>query len=256
MKTLAVAIQKGGQGKSMLCASLAFYAAEAGLKALVVDLDGSGNVSRNLHATYDAEFAPSVSFFVDQRPTPQPVPLPSNVKGSISLFSGDRRLTAVDESADMEPQAVRKQLASYTDFDVCFIDTPPTLGKRLRAALMASDFVVMPFVPARESVDGLGDLLETIEQVKQEVNPTLQVLGVLANKVNSRSHGEMKILQDIRDLAPGLLMTLNIHERTSISGAMGASRPVWQNMGGESHRFAAKEVHAVCKHILKAILKK
>lgn len=257
MKTLTIAIQKGGQGKSMLCASLAWYAAEAGLRALVVDLDGSGNVSRNLHATYDAESAPSVSFFVDEHPTPQPVPLPSSVKGSIALFSGDRRLTVVDESADMDLQAVRTQLKHYvTDFDVCFIDTPPTLGKRLRAALVASDFVVMPFELARESVDGLGDLLDTIEQVKQDKNPNLQVVGLLANRVNSRSHGEQKILQDIRALAPGLLMSLSINERTSISGAMGVSKPVWRSMVGESHRLAAKEVHTACKHIIKSMLKK
>lgn len=239
----------------MLNTHLAFYAAEMGLKVLAVDLDGQGNFSRNLCAEFDREQSPTFGLYGDQHPTPLSATLPAGIKGSISLLTGDHRLVEVDENPALVAQTLRDQLARYKGFDLCLIDPPPTLGKRLRAGLMAADYVVMPFVPARESVDGLGDLLDTIERVKQESNPNLHVLGLLPNKVNSRSKAEKAIIADIRSVAPGMVLPLTINERTSISSAMAASRPVWQGSGGESHRLAAKELRAACGHILKNVLK-
>jgi chromosome partitioning protein len=131
------------------------------------------------------------------------------------------------------------------------IDPPPTLGKRLRAALLAADGVVMPFVPARESIDGLGDLLDTVESVRAGGNSELKVLGLLANKVNSRSKSEAKILADLRNQLGSLLMPMQVNERTSIAEALANSRPVWARSGGESQRLAAVELETACKAILK-----
>jgi chromosome partitioning protein len=151
-------------------------------------------------------------------------------------------------------ETLRARLPSCAgDADLVVIDPPPTLGKRLRAALIAADCVVMPFVPARESVDGLGDLMDTIEEIKQRHNPALQVLGLLANKVNSRSGFDRRILDDIKQAAPDMLMPVAINERTSIAGAMAMSRPVWHAAGGASQRDAAAEVREACSHILKIV---
>jgi chromosome partitioning protein len=258
MKTIVFAIQKGGQGKSMLATHFAFYAAQAKQRVLAVDLDGQGNFSRNLCAELiDKEAAPALSLFEGaQRPA---LPLSSQHlgPGSASLFSGDHRLVRVDEVPKLVPGSLRDGLVGIAQsYDVCVIDPPPTLGKRLRAALMAADYVVMPFAPARESVDGLGDLLDTIEQIKKEHNPSLQVLGLLANKINSRSLDEKKTLKEIEAAAPGMLLPTRIHERTSIASAMAASQPVWVRSGGASQRLAAQELRAACAHILKAMLKK
>lgn len=258
MKTIVCAIQKGGQGKSMLATHLAFMAAERGKAVLAVDLDSQGTFSRNLSAdVFESQYSAAVSLFAATRPAPLGACLSFDAKGSVALYAGDRALVEVDEQPKLQPGALRSSLQAVGGgFDVCVIDPPPTLGKRLRAALMAADFVVMPFVPARESVDGLGDLMETIEQVKQEHNPGLQVIGLLANKVNSRSRDEQKIIADIRAAAPDMLLPLMIHERTSVAGAMAASRPVWLRSGGESQRLAASELRAACDHILKLSLKK
>lgn len=256
MKTIVSAIQKGGQGKSMLDTHLAFMAAELGKSVLAVDLDGQGNFSRNLSPEYDRDHSPSFGLFSGGVKTSHPVALPFSAKGSISMLTGDHRLVSVDETPSMEPGALRASLAHFRAVDLCVIDPPPTLGKRLRAALMAADFVVMPFVPARESVDGLGDLMDTIEQVKNQHNPGLQVIGLLPNKVNSRSKADQKIIADIRAVAPGMLLPMQINERTSISGAMAVSRPVWHVSGGESQRLAAAEIRAACSFILKTVFKK
>lgn len=256
MKTLVAAIQKGGQGKSMLSTHLAWMAAEMGKSVLAVDFDSQGTFSRNLSAEFDQDNSASFGLVTGQHPQPALIPLPFAAKGRIELLSGDKRLVQFDEAPELLVSALRGALSAFKGFDLCVIDPPPTLGKRLRAALMTANFVVMPFTPARESVDGLGDLLATIEEVKQEYNPGLHVLGLLPNKVNSRSKAEQQTIKDIRAAAPGMLLPLQINERTSICGAMAASRPVWLGTGGESHRLAAGELRAACKHILNTVFKK
>lgn len=257
MKTIVFAIQKGGQGKSMLAAHFAFYAAESGRSVLAVDLDGQGNFSRNLTTDpFDKDAAPALSLFKGRTRPALPLHGKHFGVGSVALFSGDRSLVEVDEVPKLVPQSLRERLQTVSGaFDLCVIDPPPTLGKRLRAALMAADYVVMPFAPARESVDGLGDLMDTIEEVKGEHNPGLQVLGLLANKINSRSNDEKRTLLGIEEAVPGMLLADRIHERTSISSAMAASQPVWARSGGASQRLAAQELRAACGSILASMLK-
>lgn len=253
MKTLCIAIQKGGQGKSMLCTHMAFAAAERGLKVLAIDLDGQGNFSKNIFAGYEPKDGELVmDVFLDTRPTPLVIDLPG-VAGSIALLGGEKRLTSVDETPEVPEVALQQALQHYAkDFDLCIIDPPPTLGKRLRIALLATDFVLMPFVPARESIDGLSDLLDTITYIKESGNQSMSIIGLLANKVNSRSAADKKMIADVQ--ATGMLIPHTIHERTSITGAMADSQPVWAGRGGESQRLAAKEVRAACDYVLKQIL--
>jgi chromosome partitioning protein len=250
MKTVTFAIQKGGQGKTALCTHLVEYAAAQGMSVLAVDLDGQGNFSRNLQQDeFDRDLASVYHVFVND-PFP-PMPLRRKL-GEVSLYSGDQRLVEVDETPSMRPELLRDFLQEWTPmFDLCVIDPPPTLGKRLRAALLAADGVVMPFVPARESIDGLGDLLDTVESVRSGGNSELKVLGLLANKVNSRSKSEAKILTDLRNQLGSLLMPMQVNERTSIAEALANSRPVWARSGGESQRLAAAELETACKAILK-----
>lgn len=258
MKTIVCAIQKGGQGKSMLGTHLAFLAAEQGRSVVAVDLDGQGTLTRNLFdGEIDRDAAPTLSLFTGTLRPPTAITPPFSLKGNIRLMTGDRRLVQIDETPKISAEMLRTRLPECADgADLVVLDPPPTLGKRLRAALMAADFVVMPFVPARESVDGLGDLMDTIEEVKREHNPGLQVLGLLANKVNSRSGFDRRILDDLQQAAPDMLLPMMIHERTSVSGAMAVSRPVWHGSHGASQQLAAAEVRKACGHILQTVFKR
>jgi chromosome partitioning protein len=258
MKTIVCAIQKGGQGKSMLGTHLAFLAAEQGRAVLAVDLDGQGTLTRNLFdGEVDRDVSPTLSLFTGTPRQPTTLTLPFRVEGGIRLMTGDRRLVEIDETPKIRVESLRDRLPQCANgAELVVVDPPPTLGKRLRAALIAADFVVMPFVPARESVDGLGDLMDTIEEVKREHNPGLQVLGLLANKVNSRSSFDRKILDDLQQAAPDMLLPMMIHERTSVSGAMAASRPVWQGTNGASQQLAAAELREACDHILQIVFKR
>jgi chromosome partitioning protein len=252
MKVVTFAIQKGGQGKTALCTHLAEYAVAQGLRVLAVDLDGQGNLSRNLNPEeFDRDLSSAYSVFIGKSMPPQSL---SRRAGELAMYTGDQRLVEVDETPSMRPDILGKFLRKRASlFDLCVIDPPPTLGKRLRAALLAADGVVMPFVPARESLDGLGDLLDTIEAVRSRGNDRLRVLGLLANKVNSRSKSEAKILTDLRHQLGGLVLPMQVNERTSIAEALAHSRPVWARSGGESQRLAVVELEVACATILKKL---
>lgn len=254
MKTFAIANQKGGVGKTTVARNQAFYSIERELRTLCVDLDPQKNFSktlrafreRNLGAPDDDEvfLTASVLFEGD---TQGLVPMDCG-RGS-ALIAADRELVDVASlplDALHNPAATLAKFAA--DYDVCIIDTAPTLGNPLYAALIAADFVVCPCTVDQDATDGLTDLFEDIARVQQMGwNPDLVPLGVLANCVNSRRAFDMAGLQQLRDELGELLLDTVLFERAATKYAK--DRAVWQAQRGESHQLAAREMKAVCARI-------
>lgn len=260
MRVIVCANQKGGVGKTAIATHIAFMAAETGLRVLALDLDAQGTLTRNLSAEFDGADVGSAGLFQAQAVKQQPLDVmvkAARRNGALAVLPGDERLVAIDHDPAMQAGALRAALRAYAeDFDLCVIDPPPTLGKRLEAALVAADFVVMPFTATRESIDGMGQLMATIHAAKESANPGLNIIGFLANQVNTRSMQQRKVLAQVQAAAPGLLLATRISARTSIADMLALSRPVWQHTSGESHLRAAVEMRNACKHILQIAFKK
>lgn len=257
MKTIVCAIEKGGQGKSMLASHIAWLAAATGKKVLAVDLDGQGNFSSYLLGDYDRSAAPCMSLFGKRPADPLKVEFPKGSPGSIHVFTGDKTLRSVDESERIATTALRDSLQTLANgFDMCVIDAPPGSAKRMEAGLIAADHVVMPFEAKAASVHGLNDLLETLKSIQRDANPHLNIIGLLPNRINSRSKHQQELLTLVQGIAPGKVLPFSIQERTSIEYALELQIPVWQNVNGASHRLAANEVLTACTHILKTLFKK
>lgn len=249
MTTIVIANQKGGVGKSAISSHLAFYCAELRLRVLLIDLDAQRNATDNIceTAAVDAEVSSNI-FFGDKLNSPQIVALPNGKR--ISVIGGDKRLLEVDATPRLKEGALREYLSKLPDYDVCIIDLSPSFGKRFRAALLAGDYVVMPFEPAHESVNGLADLVESIDAARKE-NPRLAYVGFLANKVNSRSAGQAQTLDEVKKMAGSLLMPERVMNRTAITEMLKIKKPVWRTGGGASQREAGKEMLAACAAIIK-----
>lgn len=244
MKTLVVANQKGGVGKTTLLVHMAHYAAEAGSRVLVIDLDPQRNTTHSLEAFADGTCA---SALFDAKP----IELKAAAIARITLIGADSALVDVDRAKlDTAQDFVGhvRRFSDSGDFDVCLIDTSPVLGLRMVAALAAANYAIAPIELQAYSINGIAAMLKTIYGIRQQLNPGLQFLGMLPSRVNAHSPAQKANLAALLMRHPDLIMRRAITERTSIGEAASEQRPVWESPK-TSAREAGKEMKRVLAHI-------
>lgn len=248
-RILAIANQKGGVGKSTETVHIARYAADFEQKrVLVVDLDPQANTSG---CFLSASYGLAASALFDEAPA---VGSPTVISERLHIIPADKALADVEEMPMDIIARPREQLRRF-DYDLIVIDTPPTLGRRLMAALVAADAVLTPFVMDKFSLDGMADLFETIQSIRSHYNADLVHLGILPNKYNSRSASQKAALNELREALGDMVLPHVITERVSISDALAAGNPVWATKkGGESARLAAAELKAACADIYQRVM--
>lgn len=241
MKTLVVANQKGGVGKSTLTVHLAWYAAELGARVLIIDLDSQGNSSSTLQ-----EYACDVDaseLFLEAAPGSVPANQVVLIKGDTKLVDVDRLPAAIAGHFTKHVAALRSQ------FDLCIIDTAPAAGLRQVAALIAANYVVSPIELETYSIQGITSMMQTIYGVKQRFNKSLTFLGMLPSRFNSHSPSQKSALAEILKAYPKLVFPLAIGLRTSIADAVTDRVPVWR-----VSKTAAREAGREMKAALAAIV--
>ena len=254
MKTIAIANQKGGVGKTTVARNLAFFGIERGLRVLCVDLDPQKNFSKTLRALRERTLGDQgdelqsltgSALFDGDAIELRPLACSENA----ALVAADRELVDVASRPLEDLHGPRAALAKLArDYDLCIIDTAPTLGNPLYAALIAADFVVCPCTMDQDAIDGLGDLFEDIARVQQlEWNADLVTLGLLANRVNTRRAFDRNALGQLRDELGAVVMEGVLYDRAATQYAK--DRPVWRVQSGESQILAAREMKAVCSQI-------
>jgi chromosome partitioning protein len=252
VKIIAIANQKGGVGKSTAAVHLARYTASLGKTTLLVDFDKQRNASSLMQPKEQGGLVVSDLFHAQYDATRRP----SMLMKHLSIIPADPGLLGIDsdESALSRP---RKHLRGLQGFDWIVIDTPPSLGVLMVAALIAADGVLTPFVMDKWSLDGMGDLLGTIQKVRAHYgNPGLKHLGILANRVDTHSASQTAMLNELKRVMPGLLIPQVIKYRPSIGDALTRGEVVWDHAPGEKVSRAAPEMRRVCKSIFERITKR
>lgn len=188
MKTLVLANQKGGVGKSAVACTLAYYfALQRGKRVLVVDFDHQQNTSKTLKTGGIAKVATITSskIFADKNAA-------ASIGGDeLVLIAGDAELKRMERKAPEHNQFATNLMnflkAVDAQFDVCLIDTNPNPDIRQLASLVVADYVLSPLQLNQEAIDGIGSLLNDdaigVRKIQATLNKKLKLLGMLPNMV-------------------------------------------------------------------------
>lgn len=253
MRILAIANQKGGVGKSTLTTHLAYAAAEANLRVLLVDLDRQGNLSLSFGAVAPLTESVMTASALFSTEAPQGAPLP--LEGGLSIIPADDTLGLLTSATDDVARRPRRHLEAFaSQFDLCLIDTPGTIGfnpPMTVGALIAADAVVCPFSVGLYEAQALSALWGYLQSIKTGgYNPQLRLLGLLPARINSKSREEREGLADIRAQLGAHVMRGQLAERSAVKQAVMRRRPVWRGTKGAGHMAAAKEWRDMCHAIL------
>ena len=243
MSIVVMSNQKGGVGKSTLAVLFAHWLAHRDHQArvCVVDLDAQCNCSRSL-ARFSVPSEAAVLFTA----APLMLGFGNAAPPGIALLRGSKRLADVElaRAEEVIPQFRRQITALAQAYDFVVIDTPPALGLRMSAALIAADAVVCPIELEEYSIDGVTDMLKTIFGVQKRYNPHLRLAGIVANRFNPHSVRQKMALHDLVANYSEFVLPAKISTRSAIPEALAAGVPVWQLAKG-SAREASAEVFRV-----------
>lgn len=231
MKIITVANNKGGVGKTMQCFQLASYLAHKGNRVLVIDLDSQANLSATLGVNVNRTLVPE--WLIGDVPF-EDVVVPSEGEfdcfENIQVIPSSRHLANLSKLLILSENEVRKnagrkerllkmrldKITSHYDYVV--IDTPPVLGDELIMALVASDHILIPTQAQDYSIDGLEELMDTFEIIKESENPNMK-FSIIPSMVNARRKIERSRLDELSDMfnvAPPIRNLVEMQESISL----------------------------------------
>ncbi|MBR7159188.1 MAG: ParA family protein [Alphaproteobacteria bacterium] len=247
-RIIAVANQKGGVGKTTTAVNLATAISAINKKVLIIDLDPQGNASVSVGLSRLNNGANAYSVLTGRRRLSDTV---SWTKiPNLSLVPASLDLLGIDiEFAEQEnPQFFLKKALKTTPsgYDYIIIDCPPAVGLLTINALVAADAVIVPIQCEYLALEGVADLVKTIEKVKKNFNPGLDIQGIVLTMFDARNNLSDMVASDVRGYFGDKVYNTVIPRNVRVSEAPSHGKPVllydWRCPGAQAYISLAGEM--------------
>lgn len=247
-RTIAIANQKGGVGKTTTAINLSACLAEAGQKVLLIDFDPQGNATSGVGL--DKEEADNTVYEMMMGDCTFSECLAEDVDENLDVLPSDSNLAGAEIElldVDGKERILREKIAEYREkYDFIIIDCPPSLNLLTINALVAADSVLVPIQCEYYALEGLSQMLQTIRLIKRKLNTELEMEGVVFTMYDSRTNLSVQVVENVKEHLNERIYNTIIPRNVRLAEAPSHGMPIniydTRSSGAEAYRMLAAEV--------------
>lgn len=246
-KIISIINQKGGVGKTTTAVNLAAFLADKGYKTMLVDADSQGNATSGL--SKDAEFEKTLydvlldDVSIEEAVVKTDIKKLSILPASIDLAGAEIEMVSVEKREFL----MKRKLDQVRDkYDFILIDCPPSLGLMTLNALVASQEILIPIQAEFYALEGLSQLVKTVQVVTRKLNPGLSILGILLTMFDGRTNLSLQVADEVKKYFGNKVFRTVIPRSVKLSEAPSFGEPILtyapKSKGAEAYKKLCREV--------------